>query len=273
MVSLWERGNSVKGHSHFWCQRNYILLLPSSVDKKIRFVQLPIRTATGLCQEIWCEKLYRGWRWQDDVSNGGFQLVDGGSALMSAIVWLNRLDFYMELPGFVFVLWVAGWIEGIIFGMWKKRVKETKTTGQCETKHQRISTKAFKFADLKTANSNDQKKQQIEMNLRMSWKLGLLNTNRIMENKKDIYVIHFWSNAEALCINLWNVLKKTEKVSNNLIDCCAELLKKSESTHKHFYFMGLLAKCFHVAVVFISWSNNRLLSNYLGIKKGHYLYH
>lgn len=45
---LRERGgNSVKGHSHFWCQRNYILLLPSSVDKKIRFVQLPIRTATG----------------------------------------------------------------------------------------------------------------------------------------------------------------------------------------------------------------------------------
>lgn len=49
---LSERGDSVKGHSHFWCQRNYILLLPSSVDKKIRFVQLPIRTATGLCREI-----------------------------------------------------------------------------------------------------------------------------------------------------------------------------------------------------------------------------
>lgn len=145
MVSLWERGNSVKGHSHFWCKRNYILLLPSSVDKKIRFVQLPIRTATGLCRKVWCEKLYRGWRWQDDVSNGGFQLIDGGSALMSAIVWLNGLDFYMELPGFVFVLWVAGWIEGIIFGMWKKRVKETKTTNQCETKDQRISTLAFKF--------------------------------------------------------------------------------------------------------------------------------
>lgn len=50
------------------------------------------------------------------------------------------------------------------------------------------------------------------MNLRMPWKLELLTMNRIMENKKDIYVIHFWSNAEALCINLWNILKGQRKL-------------------------------------------------------------
>lgn len=43
--------------------------------------------------------------------------------------------------------------------------------------------------------------------------------NSIKENKKDIYVIYFWLDTEALCINLRNILKKTEreKVSTNLI--------------------------------------------------------
>lgn len=43
--------------------------------------------------------------------------------------------------------------------------------------------------------------------------------NSIKENKKDIYVIYFWPDTEALCINLRNILKKTEreKVSTNLI--------------------------------------------------------
>lgn len=43
--------------------------------------------------------------------------------------------------------------------------------------------------------------------------------NSIKENKKDIYVIYFWPDTESLCINLWNILKKTQReiVSNNLI--------------------------------------------------------
>lgn len=60
---------------------------------------------------------YRGRGRQDDVSNGGFKLVDGGSVLMRAVVWLNGLDFYVELPGFIFVLGVTGRVEGILFGM------------------------------------------------------------------------------------------------------------------------------------------------------------
>lgn len=47
----------------------------------------------------------------------------------------------------------------------------------------------------------------------MPRKLELLSVNRIKENKKDIYVIYFWPDTEALCINLWNVLKKTERKS------------------------------------------------------------
>lgn len=47
----------------------------------------------------------------------------------------------------------------------------------------------------------------------MPWKLELLSMNGIKENKKDIYVINFWPDTEALCINLWNVLKKTERKS------------------------------------------------------------
>lgn len=46
-----------------------------------------------------------------------------------------------------------------------------------------------------------------------------ISMNSIKENKKDIYVIYFWPDTEALCINLRNILKKTErvKVSTNLI--------------------------------------------------------
>lgn len=44
------------------------------------------------------------------------------------------------------------------------------------------------------------------MNLRCleSW----ISMNSIKENKKDIYVIYFWPDTEALCINLRNILKK-----------------------------------------------------------------
>lgn len=163
MVSLWERGNSVKGHSHFWCQRNYILLLPSSVDKKIGIVSdLDSNRFVSGELSIWCNTLYRGWRWQDDVSNGGFQLVDGGSALMSAIVWLNGLDFYMELPGFIFVLWVAGWIEGIIFGMWKKNeLRRQKQQTSVKQKTKGFPHRCLNFIpDLKTEEEGTKKRKK-----------------------------------------------------------------------------------------------------------------
>lgn len=46
----------------------------------------------------------------------------------------------------------------------------------------------------------------------MSWKLESLSVKE-KENKKDINVIYFWPDTEALCINLWHVLKKTERKS------------------------------------------------------------
>jgi len=61
---------------------------------------------------------YRGGGRQDDVPNGGFELVDGGSVLERVVVWLDGLDFHVELPGLVLVLRVAGRVEGILFGMW-----------------------------------------------------------------------------------------------------------------------------------------------------------
>lgn len=62
-------------------------------------------------------KLYRSRRGQDDVSDGGLQLIDGGSVLMRAVVRLNGFDLYVELPGFFFILRVAGRVERILFGM------------------------------------------------------------------------------------------------------------------------------------------------------------
>lgn len=62
-------------------------------------------------------KRYRAGGRQDDVSNGGFELVDGGAVLMRAVVWLNGLDFYVELSGLILILRVTGRVEGIIFGM------------------------------------------------------------------------------------------------------------------------------------------------------------
>lgn len=92
------------------------------LQRQIRFLLQHSSTATGLSLSflvfgVHVKKLYRGRGRQDDVSNGGFKLVDGGSALMRAVVWLNGLDFYVELPGLIFVLGVAGRIEGILFGM------------------------------------------------------------------------------------------------------------------------------------------------------------
>lgn len=79
-----------------------VLLLPSSV-------------AAGKHHVLFS---YRGWRWQDDVSDGGFELVDVGSVLMSTVIGLDGFDLHVELPGLVFVLRIAGRIEGIVFGMW-----------------------------------------------------------------------------------------------------------------------------------------------------------
>lgn len=63
----------------------------------------------------------------------------------------------------------------------------------------------------------------------MPWKLELLSVNRIKGNKKDIYVIYFWPDTEALCINLWNVLKKIrEKKLVTILHCFTEILKKLE---------------------------------------------
>lgn len=114
-------------------RRGYIFpCCPLVLQRQSRLLLQQSSTATGFFS-IWCVckclvKPYRGGGRQDDVSDGGFKLVDGGSVLMRAVVWLNGLDFYFELPGFVFVLWVAGRIEGILFGMWaKNRVKETTT--------------------------------------------------------------------------------------------------------------------------------------------------
>lgn len=71
----------------------------------------------GLEYLVHAVKPYRGRGRQDDVFDGGFELVDGGSVLMRAVVRLDGLDFHVELPGFVFVLRVAGRVEGIVFGM------------------------------------------------------------------------------------------------------------------------------------------------------------
>lgn len=51
----------------------------------------------------------------------------------------------------------------------------------------------------------NKKKQQIEMNLE-SWSSWVPTVS----NKKDIYVIYFWPDTEALCIHPWNILQKTE---------------------------------------------------------------
>lgn len=106
-------------------QRLHILLLPSGVAE----AEQTSAAATGLgfalciCVCVCLIHTYRGrWR-QDDVADGGFELVDGGSVLVRAVVRLNGFDFYVELPGFVFIFRVAGWIEGILFGMWAKRTK------------------------------------------------------------------------------------------------------------------------------------------------------
>lgn len=40
----------------------------------------------------------------------------------------------------------------------------------------------------------------------MSWKCSSVTS--IKENKKDIDVIYFWPDTEALSINLWNILEK-----------------------------------------------------------------
>lgn len=113
------------------------LLLPSSVEKaeqtekaaaaKVGQQQVCIWSVC-VCVRVWgggggleylvhAVKPYRGRGRQDDVFDGGFELVDGGSVLMRAVVRLDGLDFHVELPGFVFVLRVAGRVEGIVFGM------------------------------------------------------------------------------------------------------------------------------------------------------------
>lgn len=93
-----------------WNVKN-IILLPSSVCAEKQQV-------LGFMQS------YRGWRWEDDISDGGFELVDIGSILMSTIIGLNRFDLHVELPGLVFVLWIAGRIEGIVFGMWADTLRK-----------------------------------------------------------------------------------------------------------------------------------------------------
>lgn len=75
-----------------------------------------------------CHEPYRGWRRQDDVSNGGLELIDVGLVLMNAVVWLNGLDLHVELPGFVFILRVAGRVEGILFGMWAEKLRRIMAT-------------------------------------------------------------------------------------------------------------------------------------------------
>lgn len=88
-----------------------IILLPSSVCAEE--------------QQVVCFKQsYRGWRWEDDISDGGFELVNIGSILMSTIIGLNGFDLHVELSGLVFILWIAGRIEGIVFGMWADTLRK-----------------------------------------------------------------------------------------------------------------------------------------------------
>lgn len=60
---------------------------------------------------------YRGRRRQDDVADGGLELVDGGAVLVRAVVGLHGLDLHVELARLLLVLRVAGRVEGILFGM------------------------------------------------------------------------------------------------------------------------------------------------------------
>lgn len=53
------------------------------------------------------ELTYHGWRRQADVSDGGLEFVDGGSALVRPVVGRHRLDLHAELPGFILVLRVT----------------------------------------------------------------------------------------------------------------------------------------------------------------------
>lgn len=106
---LWRIRNSRQAG-----RRLDILLLPSSVGGRAdscsnRFLAQGWKRVAG--------SPYRGGRRQDDVPDGGLELVDGGLVLVRAVVRPDGLDFHMELPGLFFVLGVAGRIEGILFGM------------------------------------------------------------------------------------------------------------------------------------------------------------
>lgn len=110
--------------------------------------------------------------------------------------WMNRRNY----------LWHVG----------RKELRRQKQQSSVKQKTRGFPHRRLNFVpDLKTVNSNEQKKNRAtnRNESSMPWKLELLSMNRIKENIKDIYVIYFWPDTEALCINLWNVLKKTERKS------------------------------------------------------------
>lgn len=92
--------------------------MPSSVTQA-EGTSAAAAVSTGRCADRARAKCYpyRGGGRQDDVSDGGFELVDVGPVLMRAVVGLDGLDLHVELPGLVFVLGVAGRVEGVVFGM------------------------------------------------------------------------------------------------------------------------------------------------------------
>lgn len=101
-----------KCYSHALQHLLGVLLLPSSVAQA-EWTIIP----AGWCQTAFPVVSYRGRRRQDDISDGGFELVDVRPVLMRAVIRLNGLDLHVELPGLVFVLGIAGRIEGVVFGM------------------------------------------------------------------------------------------------------------------------------------------------------------
>lgn len=99
---------------------------------------------------------------------------------MRAVVWLNGLYFYVELPGFVFIFRITGWIEGILFGMWANKVKETTTRD-----HQQYSfVWAWPWRQQKSTNADG---CEDKTNRNKSW----------MSFKPDRALINYWMYTES----------------------------------------------------------------------------
>lgn len=103
------------------------LVLPSSVAGAEHAVVWCF-WACSVCFQCFTQP-YGGRGRQDDVADGGFELVDVRPVLMRAVVGLDGLDLHVKLPGLVLVLRVAGRIEGIVFGMLGESVKEKRDDG------------------------------------------------------------------------------------------------------------------------------------------------